>query len=133
VEIRPDGTASAGHANIGIGDRPIAALLSSIACACDSRALAVVLTGMERDGSEGTRALKAAGATVLAQDEKTVEHRAMPRAAVKAPRSAWPCGGAGNVAHSEDVDKDGQGTPGVLHAHSTASRFTRRLREFDIS
>ena len=47
-------------------------------------ALAVVLTGMGHDGREGARELKAAGATVVAQDEHSSVVWGMPGAVVQA-------------------------------------------------
>ena len=46
--------------------------------------LAVILTGMGQDGAAGGRAIKAAGGTVLAQDEETSVVWGMPGAAVAA-------------------------------------------------
>lgn len=46
--------------------------------------LAVILTGMGHDGAAGGRAIKAAGGTVLAQDEETSVVWGMPGAAVAA-------------------------------------------------
>ena len=47
-------------------------------------ALAVVLTGMGSDGTEGARALVRAGAPVLAQDEPTSTVWGMPGSIVRA-------------------------------------------------
>ncbi|MGO4705024.1 chemotaxis response regulator protein-glutamate methylesterase [Microvirga sp. 2MCAF38] len=49
-----------------------------------SAALAVVLTGMGADGTQGARALAQAGATVLAQDEATSTVWGMPGSVAKA-------------------------------------------------
>lgn len=46
-------------------------MLRSVAAAYRRQALAVILTGMGDDGVDGMRAVKAAGGTTLAQDEKT--------------------------------------------------------------
>ena len=60
---------------------PIDALFSTLAETVGPRAIAVVLTGLGRDGADGVRALGRAGATVLAQSEASAEYPAMPRAA----------------------------------------------------
>jgi two-component system chemotaxis response regulator CheB len=53
-------------------------LFESVARAYGSRTLAVILTGMGRDGFEGCKALKATGAKVLAQDEASSVVWGMP-------------------------------------------------------
>jgi two-component system chemotaxis response regulator CheB len=58
------------------------AALASAGVVCGSRAVGVLLTGMGRDGAEGLAALRAAGATTLAQDEATCVVWGMPAAAV---------------------------------------------------
>jgi hypothetical protein len=65
-------------------DRPLDALLSSVADSFGARVIAIVLTGMGRDGAAGAGAVHAAGGTVLVQDEETAEQPAMPRAVVEA-------------------------------------------------
>ena len=59
-------------------------LLESLAAAYDRNCMAVVLTGLGSDGTAGSRAVKDAGGTVLAQDEATAEFFSMPHAAIDA-------------------------------------------------
>lgn len=57
-------------------------LLESLAESCQERAIAVVLTGTGRDGTAGAGAVKAAGGTVIAQDEATSQFFGMPSAVI---------------------------------------------------
>jgi two-component system chemotaxis response regulator CheB len=67
------------------GFRPSASVLfSSLAQVYASGAVGVVLTGMGSDGLEGARALRHAGAPVLAQDADTSVVFGMPRAVTEA-------------------------------------------------
>lgn len=58
-------------------------LFRSLAAACGSRVLGVVLTGMGEDGWIGSRILDAGGACLLAQDEATCTVYGMPRGPVE--------------------------------------------------
>jgi two-component system chemotaxis response regulator CheB len=60
------------------------ALFSSAAAAWGSASLALVLTGMGTDGTQGATELVAAGASVIAQDEATSVVWGMPRSVAQA-------------------------------------------------
>jgi two-component system chemotaxis response regulator CheB len=65
--------------------RPSVDLLFRSACtACNGRLLGVILTGMGSDGLEGCRAIRSAGGTVFAQDEKSSVVWGMPGSVVHA-------------------------------------------------
>lgn len=57
-------------------------LFESVAAHCGERALAVVLSGSNRDGSSGVQAIKRRRGTVIAQDPVTADFFEMPNAAV---------------------------------------------------
>jgi two-component system, chemotaxis family, protein-glutamate methylesterase/glutaminase len=59
------------------------ALLRSIARRSQSAAVAVVLTGMGRDGADGLAAVREAGGLTIAQDEATSAVYGMPREAAR--------------------------------------------------
>ncbi|QIK80106.1 chemotaxis-specific protein-glutamate methyltransferase CheB [Sphingomonas piscis] len=59
-------------------------MLASVGQIFRERALGIILTGMGRDGVEGSSSLVAAGGSVLAQDEATSAVWGMPRAVLEA-------------------------------------------------
>jgi two-component system, chemotaxis family, protein-glutamate methylesterase/glutaminase len=63
--------------------RPSVDVLFNSVGGAGSAALAVLLTGMGRDGAQGMQQLKAAGAATIAQNEETCIVYGMPRAAVE--------------------------------------------------
>jgi len=58
-------------------------LFESAARVFDSRMIAVVLTGTGTDATDGVQSVKAAGGTVIAQDEATSQQWSMPRMAIR--------------------------------------------------
>jgi two-component system chemotaxis response regulator CheB len=58
-------------------------LLSSLARVAGAQAVAVVLTGMGRDGADGLAAVAGAGGRTIAQDERSSGVYGMPRAAAE--------------------------------------------------
>ncbi|WP_169064117.1 chemotaxis protein CheB [Geodermatophilus dictyosporus] len=84
LEVLPDGSCAVRPISGVLEDRPLDTLLASVGDSYGASALGVVLTGMGRDGAAGAAALRAAGGTVIAQDEETAEQPSMPRAAAEA-------------------------------------------------
>jgi two-component system chemotaxis response regulator CheB len=81
--VSADGTLLLSESKLVHFVRPSADLLfDSAASSFGGRCIAVVLTGTGVDGSEGVRAVKKAGGTVIAQDEVTAEFFGMPGAAI---------------------------------------------------
>ncbi|MEM0935597.1 MAG: chemotaxis response regulator protein-glutamate methylesterase [Pseudomonadota bacterium] len=65
------------------GHRPSVDVLFHSATWAAEQAVAVILTGMGRDGAEGMRALRAAGAHTIGQDEASCVVYGMPRVAAE--------------------------------------------------
>jgi two-component system chemotaxis response regulator CheB len=63
-------------------------LLTSAASACGAAALGVVLTGMGRDGEDGARALREAGAQLWVESSDTAVVDGMPQAAARSHGAA---------------------------------------------
>lgn len=83
--VHRDGTALLSGADAVRGFRPSGSyLFESVAEVFGAAAVGVILTGMGDDGVAGLRALHAAGALVLAQDEGSSVVYGMPREAVRA-------------------------------------------------
>ncbi len=59
-------------------------LFHSVASAADASALGIILTGMGNDGASGMLAMKRAGSTTIAQDEKSCVVFGMPKEAIAA-------------------------------------------------
>jgi len=82
--LRPSGRLELERKSDPSPHRPSAdVLLRSLAHSAGRHSVAVVLTGMGRDGGEGIEAVRAAGGLTIAQDEQTSTVFGMPRVAVE--------------------------------------------------
>jgi len=59
-------------------------MFKSAAAAAGPRTIGVILTGMGDDGTEGAKAIRAAGGIVLAESQETAVVFGMPGSAVRA-------------------------------------------------
>lgn len=75
VELRDDAPVSRHRPSVNV-------LFRSAARAAGKSAVGVILTGMGDDGAEGMREMKTAGASTIAQDEKSCVVFGMPREAI---------------------------------------------------
>ena len=72
------------HSQLVHFSRPsIDLLFESVAGMYGSRSIGLVLTGSNRDGATGIRAIREAGGTTLVQDPATADFRPMPEAAIQ--------------------------------------------------
>lgn len=84
LRIESDGILSVFQADRIRFVRPSAdVLFESVAFTFGCRAIAVVLTGMGRDGANGVKCVRKSGGFVIAQDEATAESFDMPYAAIE--------------------------------------------------
>jgi two-component system chemotaxis response regulator CheB len=84
VLIQKDGTLSLSHSAPVHHTRPAAdRLFQSAAESYGSNSIAVVLTGMGRDGAAGIQAIKKNGGVVIAQDPQPASHPEMHSAAIE--------------------------------------------------
>lgn len=79
------------------GHRPaVSCLFASIAAHCPASAIAILLTGMGRDGAAELKMLKDGGAITIAQDHASSVIHGMPGEAIR-------CGGATYVMSPEEI------------------------------
>jgi two-component system chemotaxis response regulator CheB len=84
LTIRRDGRLNLDHGPVVNGFRPsISRLFHSVADVCGREAVGVLLTGMGRDGADGLRQMRDAGALTIAQDEASSVIYGMPGEAVR--------------------------------------------------
>jgi PAS domain S-box-containing protein len=84
VRLEPDGTLTVAPSQEASSSGQVDELFASAAIALAGRVLAVVLTGMGRDGVAGARAVKEAGGDVIVQNEETAAAFGMPSAVINA-------------------------------------------------
>jgi len=83
ILVNPDGTLSLTQSPLVQFVRPSADLLfESLAKSYQNRAIAVVLTGTGKDGTQGVKAIAKMGGMVISQNQETSEHFGMPSSAI---------------------------------------------------
>jgi two-component system chemotaxis response regulator CheB len=84
LTVTRDGRINLDHGPPVNGFRPsISRLFDSVADACGREAVGILLTGMGRDGADGLRQMRDAGALTIAQDEASSVIFGMPGEAVR--------------------------------------------------
>jgi chemotaxis response regulator CheB len=111
LEVLPDGSCTlipnAGRAL----SFPHDGLLRSLADVYGSRAVAVVLTGLGRDGAVGAAAVREAGGLVIVQTEDSAEYASMPHAAATSAHLILPLSQIGAVLGDLARGRPLPGTP----------------------
>jgi two-component system chemotaxis response regulator CheB len=92
-------------------------LFESAARHLGSRAIAVVLTGYGRDGTDGVQAINAAGGVVIAQDESTSRDFGMPRSAI----------GTGTVDFVQPIDAIGPLVLKLVEEHAISANASSSI------
>ena len=77
-----DGTLHAEPRTLGVPHMPVDRFFRSLADDQAGKAIGVVLSGSASDGSQGVRAIKAAGGITFAQEPATAQYDGMPRSAI---------------------------------------------------
>ncbi|MBW4494745.1 MAG: chemotaxis protein CheB [Oscillatoria princeps RMCB-10] len=84
LQVNPDGSLTLSQSEKVHFVRPSAEVLfESVANSYKNRAIAVVLTGSNGDGTQGVRAIKNMGGVVIAQNKETSQVFGMPAAAIE--------------------------------------------------
>ncbi len=93
---------------------PIDELFGSLAKVLGDRAIGVVLSGTAHDGTEGLRAIRAAGGLTLVQDPSTAQFDQMPRSAIAASVVDVVLSPAAIGEQVADLSKVPPNTPGLV-------------------
>ena len=107
--------------------RPIDELFQSLATALGERAVGVVLSGTASDGTEGLRAIRAAGGLTLVQEPSTAQFDEMPRSAIAANTAQHVLAPAAIGDHLAALG----GTPGGVPAPGEELPSPALLRVFE--
>ncbi len=135
LEVLPDGSCAVLPNESGARGLPHDALMRSIAEAFGPRAVAVVLTGMGRDGAAGAAAIRAAGGFVIAQSADSAEHPSMPGAAGPYAHLTLPLGEISGVlddiAHARPLPRPRSELEAAEALFRGSGEIDRLLRDRD--